>query len=184
MRTRSGLGVCVASRSDPLLRDHGVTGAASAPVVVGRQQRYYELPAAIAMVAGWTLGAISEGASTGIKYVWILAIGVVLGTWVLRMRLVLRGSVLEFAIVGLWRHRVDLRAVKSIAWKRTGGPGSKGVIVVRDGYGSRIQIPVGRLSGMEVWGNMLLEAAARSGATIDDIAGRLLEEAVTRTPGD
>lgn len=153
------------------------------PAVVGRQQRYYELPAAGAGVLCWAVIAGSDGLAVGLEYVWILAIALVLAAWVLRMRLLVTDAVMEFAIVGPWRRRVDLQTLRSLTWKHTGGPASKGVIVVRDDHGKRIQIPVGRLSGGEVWGQMLLEAAERSGATIDDHSKRLLE-AETTPAGD
>jgi hypothetical protein len=135
--------------------------------VVGRAQRFPELPAAVGGALIWAAITVSGGPGVGLKFAWMLAMALVLGAWVVRMRLLVQGSVMTFAIVGPWRHRVDLSELQSVAWKHTGGPGSRGVFVVRDDQGRHLQIPVGRLSGIEVWGKLLLDAAARSGATID-----------------
>ena len=148
--------------------------------VVGRQQRYSELPAAVAGIVCWAAIAVTEGAMTGLEYAWLLVAALPLGVWVLRMRLLVKDDyLLEFAVVGPWRHRVDLSSLESLNRKRTGGRGGLGVIVVRDSHGGRLQIPVGRLSGREVWGKMLLDAAAQTGASVDNSSRQLLERAVS-----
>lgn len=160
-----------------------MTGDKSKSVVLGKQQRFFEMPAVIASFAIWAVIVGSDGLLVGLKYIWVLAIGLVLGTWVLRMRLRLRGSTFELAVVGPWRRAVDLDSLESIRWKHTGGPASKGTIFVRDRTGHRVPVYVGRFSGGEVWGKILLEAAARGGATIDDHSRRLLEEVSTTSTG-
>ena len=155
--------------------------AASGTGVVGRQQRYYELPAAVAGIAVWGAIAGSEGLVVGLKYLWILAIGVWLGAFCVLMRvrlggstLSVRGSTFIFALV--WR-TVDLGSLVSIWWKRTGSAASRGTIFVRDRSGHLVRIPVGRLDGIEVWGRVLLDAAATSHAEVDPKAQHLLEGA-------
>jgi hypothetical protein len=151
----------------------------SKPIVLGRQQRFFEIPADAALVVVWVAIAFSEGLSVGLRYGWVLAIGLVHGTWVLRMRLQLRGRRLELPLVGPWRRAVDLDSLESIRWRHTGGPASKGTMLVRDRTGRRVPIYVGRFTGSEVWSKILLEAAERSGAMIDDHSRHLLSTATT-----
>jgi hypothetical protein len=155
------------------------TGAPT--VVVGRQQRYYEMPAAIAGVVVWGAVAATEGPAVGLKYVWILALGVWLGMFCVLMRVHVRGS--TFAVRGstfifalIWR-TVDLGSLASIGWKRTGGAASRGTIFVRDRGGHLVRVPVGRLDGIDVWGPALLDAAAASHAEVEPKARHLLEGA-------
>jgi hypothetical protein len=140
----------------------------SKPIVLGRQQRFFEIPADAALVVVWVAIAFSEGLSVGLRYGWVLAIGLVHGTWVLRMRLQLRGRRLELPLVGPWRRAVDLDSLES-----------KGTMLVRDRTGRRVPIYVGRFTGSEVWSKILLEAAERSGAMIDDHSRHLLSTATT-----
>lgn len=158
-----------------------MTGAASKPVVLGRQQRFFELPPAAVGALVWVGIAATEGLGEGLKDVWLLAIAVAMATWCLRMRLQLRGRRFELAVVGPWRRSVDLDSLESIRWRHTGGPASKGTMFVRDRTGHRVSVYVGRFTGGEVWGEMLLQAAEQSGATIDDHSRRLLGEAAART---
>jgi hypothetical protein len=160
-----------------------MTRSVSRPVVVGRQQRFFEIPADAGLVLVWVVVALSEGLPVGLKYVWVLAIGLLHGTWVLRMRLQLRGGTLELPLVGPWRRSVDLDSLESIRWRHTGGAASKGTMFVRDRTGHRVPVYVGRFNGGEVWGKLLLDGAARSGATIDDHSRHLLEEATKATAG-
>lgn len=149
--------------------------------VVGRQQRYYEMPAAIAGVVVWGAVAASEGAVVGLKYVWILALGVWLGMFCVLMRVRVRGSTFSvrgstFIFALMWR-TVDLGSLASIGWKRTGGAASRGTIFVRDRSGHLVRVPVGRIDNIDVWGRALLDAASASHAEVDPKARHLLEGA-------
>lgn len=149
--------------------------------VIGTQQRYYEMPAAIAGVVVWGAVAASEGPVVGLKYVWILALGIWLGMFCVLMRVRVRGSTFgvrgsTFIFALNWR-TVDLGSLASIGWKRTGGAASRGTIFVRDRSGHLVRVPVGRLDGIDVWGQTLLDAAAASHAEVDPKARHLLEGA-------
>ena len=74
-------------------------------VIVGRQQRFYELPAAIAGTLLWLGIFITERwPVTGLEYVWILAVGLPLGAWAVLMRLRIQGSML---LLGDWSLALD-----------------------------------------------------------------------------
>lgn len=149
--------------------------------MVGRQQRYYELPAAIGGVAVWVAIFASDGPGVGLKYVWILALGIWIGVFCVLMGVrvggstfSVRGSTFVFALI--WRS-VDLESLASIGWKRTGGAASRGTISVRDSGGHLVRVPVGRFDGIDIWGRALLDAAATSHAEVDPKARHLLEGA-------
>lgn len=94
------------------------------------------------------------------------------------MRLQLRDRTLERRVVGPWRRSVDLDSLESIRWKHTGGAASKGTMFVRDRDGRQLPIYVGRFTGGDVWGKLLLDAAKRTGATIDEPSRYVLEAEV------
>jgi hypothetical protein len=146
-------------------------------IIVGRQQRFYELPAAIAGTLLWLGIFISEGPVKGLEYVWILALGLALGAWAVLMRLCIQGSTLLFTVIGPWRWTVNLSSIENIRWSNTGRDRARGNIYVTDRHGGRVRIPVGRLDGIEIWGRALLDAAARSHASVDPTARELLEGA-------
>jgi hypothetical protein len=79
--------------------------------------------------------------------------------------------------IGPWRRFVDLGALESVRWKMTGGWRSRGTILVRDRYGHRVPIYVGRFKRGGEWGPLLIEAAAANGVTIDKRVRSFLEHA-------
>lgn len=166
-----------AAPTDQSGRPVGGHGDQAVPRVVGKQQRYYEMPAAVASVLCWLYIAASEGMVVGAKNAWFLLLGLSLGVYSLRMRLELCGTTLALAYLGPWRHEVDLQSLQSVTWKHTGAAASRGSIFVRARDGRKLRIPVGRLDGIGEWGVILLEAAARCHADVDPVARQLLEGA-------
>lgn len=79
--------------------------------------------------------------------------------------------------IGPWRRYADLTALESLTWKMTGGWRSQGTIFVRNRSGHRVPIYVGRFKRGREWAPLLLEAAAASGARLDEHARTLLEKA-------
>jgi hypothetical protein len=135
-----------------------------------------EMLPALAGVAIWLYFLIGRGVTAGFETIWLLLIAVSLGAWALLMRLRFDAGELDFT-VGPWRRRVDLDALESISWKMTGGGVSRGTIFVRDRHGGRVPIYVGRYTSIEEWGAVLLDAAGRSGATVDRPSRHLLQGA-------
>ena len=145
-------------------------------VIVGRQRRFYELPAAIGGTLSWLAIVIADGPVRGLEYVWVLVIGLWLGAFSL-MRVRIQGSALLLTVIGPWRGSVNLSSIESIRWSKTGRDRARGNIYVTDRLGGRVRIPVGRLDGIEIWGRALLDGAATSDASVDPTARKLLEGA-------
>ena len=131
---------------------------------------------AMAGVAIWLYFLIGHGVTAGVETIWLLLIALSLGGWALLMRLRFGAGKLTFT-VGPWRRGVDLDCLATISWRTTGGGLSRGTIVVQDRHGDRVPIYVGRYARIEEWGPYLLEAAERSGATVDKQSRHLLEGA-------
>jgi hypothetical protein len=133
---------------------------------VARPRQYGEMPAAVALCVGWGAIVAQQGWHVGMKYSWLLLLGIPLGYWTLFMRLRYRPDRLEMT-VGPWRRGVDLTALQSIQWRMTGAWRSRGTIFVRDHDGGQTPIYVGRFKRVEEWGPLLLNAAQQTGATVD-----------------
>jgi len=145
--------------------------------IVGKSTEFGgEVIAAVAGIACWLALLIGNGWVAGLQMIWLLLIAISLGAWALLMRVRL-GPDRFSRTVGPWRHSVALEALDSITWKMTGGWRSRGTVFVRDRRGGRVPVYVGRFTRIEEWGPRLLDAAARSGATVDDTSRRLLEGA-------
>jgi hypothetical protein len=141
-----------------------------------RPAQYGELVAAVAGTLSWLYILATQGTLLAIETLWILAIVLPLGAWSLLMRLHFSDTRLGLTI-GPWRRYVDLGALESVRWKMTGGWRSRGTILVLDRYGHRVPIYVGRFKRGGEWGPLLIEAAAASGATIDERARSFLRNA-------
>jgi hypothetical protein len=128
--------------------------------------------AAAVFVGLWTAYLTVQGPVVALEAIWLLILGVPLGAWCLLMRLRFgRGRLL--LTVGPWRRGVDLEALERIRWKAARRP--RGAILVWDRHGGRVPIYVGRFTRIEEWGPLLLDAARRSGATVDSQSRQLLE---------
>lgn len=136
--------------------------------------QFGELPAVLSLVGIWVYFLLAHGAVTALEASPFLLIGLGLGTWTLGMRLRFGPHRLMVSI-GPWRRGVDLEALESIRWKKTGGGRSRGTIFVTDRHGGRVPIYVGRFARSDEWGPLLLDAAARTNATVDTHARHLLE---------
>jgi hypothetical protein len=123
----------------------------------------------------WVIVLIARGPIAGIETIWILLLALYQGVWTMGMRLRFSCGKLRFR--ALRRREVDLGALESITWKMTGGWRSRGTIFVRDRHGGRVPIYVGRFTRIEDWGPLLLEAAGRSNAQVDEKSRHLLEGA-------
>lgn len=104
------------------------SGSQPESVIVGRQHRFYELPAAIGGTLTWLAILIADGPIKGLEYAWILLLGLVLGAWAVLMRLRIQGSTLLFTVIGPWRWSVDLASIVSIHWSNTGRDTARGNI--------------------------------------------------------
>jgi len=151
------------------------------PTIVGTPTEFGELVPATLAVLCWLGVLIGYGVAYAIQMSWILLLGVPLGAWALLMRLRLDSRRLWMTI-GPWRRWVDLTAIESVKWKMTGTGRSLGMVFVRDRMGRRVPIYVGRFTGIDEWGPLILEAAARAGASIDDKSRCLLEGAGAPRP--
>jgi hypothetical protein len=142
--------------------------------LVAKPTKFGELIPATLATGFWILWLVQQGIVFGLETSWILLITLPLGGWALLMRLRF-GPEQLLMTVGPWRRGVDLGALESITWKMTGGWRSRGTIFVRDRLGGRVPIYVGRFTRIQEWGPLLLDAAARSGATVDSRSRHLLE---------
>lgn len=122
----------------------------------------------------WIGDLIVQGPVIALEGVWVLMLGVPLVVWCLLMRLRVGGGRLLIT-VGPWRRGVDLEALECIRWKAARRP--RGAIFVWDRHGGRVLIFVARFTCIEEWGPLVLDAARRSGATVDDASRHLLEGA-------
>ena len=142
--------------------------------LVAKQTEFGEmLPAALGG-AIWLYFLLFQGVWAAFETIYLLLIAVPLASWTLSMRLWMGSGALVYS-TWPWRRTVDLTAIESVTWKRTGGGLSRGAIYVRDRNGGRVPIYVGRLSHWCEWAPRLLEAAARSHAQVDETSRRLLE---------
>jgi hypothetical protein len=146
------------------------------PAIVGRPTEFGELVPATLVVLCWLVMLIADGVAYALQMSWILLLGLPLGAWALLMRLQLDPDRL-WMTVGPWRRWVDLAAIESVKWKMTGAGRSRGMIFIRDRMGRRVPIYVGRFTGIEEWGPVILDAATRTGANVDDKSRHLLEGA-------
>ena len=145
---------------------------ATAERIAGPTQFGELVPATVGLTI-WFAILATEGVTVGIKYSWLLLIALGLGSWALLMRL--RYTPERFLrTIGPWRSEVDLDALQSIRWKRTGTWRSQGMIFVRDRHGGQVGIYVGRFNKIDEWGPLLLQAAERSGADVDSHSRRIL----------
>lgn len=154
--------------------------SASGPVALGRFAFFGTVPACIAGIVMWAAILITEGPVEGLKFAWLLAIAAYLGARPLLAKLRVDGSVLEVAVIGPWRQSVDLSALKSIHWRRTGGPASRGSMFIRDNRGGKVRIGVGDFTGVDAWGPLILSSAERCGAIVDEASRRALHGAGRR----
>jgi hypothetical protein len=144
--------------------------------VIGEPTEFGAMLGVTSGVVIWLVVLIGQGVMAGLKVIPLLLIALAMGaaTGLIRLRL---GPDHLAITVGPWRRAANLGALASISWKMTGGGLSRGTIFVRDRMGGRAPIYVGRFTRIEEWGPLLLDAAARCGATVDDESRRLLEGA-------
>jgi hypothetical protein len=160
--------------------DRNESSTADNAVVLGRFAYFGAVPACIAGFAVWAVILVTEGAIEGLKYSWILAIPVYLGLPPLLAKLRIDGSVLRMTVIGPWRQSVDLEALESVQWKHTGGPASRGSLFIRDHSGGKVRIGVGDFPGVDTWGPLILSAAEKCSASVDDASRRALQGAGRR----
>jgi hypothetical protein len=123
---------------------------------------------------------ISDGPLASLKYSWLLAIAAYLGLRPLLAKLRVDGSSLRMTVIGPWRQSVDLRALESIQWRRTGGPASRGSMFIRDHRGGKLRIGVGDFTGIDMWGPLILSSAEKCSAGVDDASRQALQGAGRR----
>jgi hypothetical protein len=145
---------------------------------VAKPTRFDELIPATVVLLFWVVIVAKEGWNVGLDTAWAFLIVLPLAGWTLLMRL--RYSPSRFRrTIGPLRNEVDLAALQSIKWKMTGGWRSQGTIFVSDRHGGRVPIYVGRFAKVEEWGPLLIEAAERSSAAVDQHSRTVL---LQRTP--
>ena len=154
----------------------------SAPnrVVLGRFAYFGTVPASVAGAACWAAILISDGPLDGLKYSWLLAIATYLALPPLLAKLRLDGSILRMTVIGPWRQSVDLLAMDTIRWRRTGGPASRGSMFIRDDRGGKVRIGVGDFTGVDTWGPLILSSAEKCRASVDDRSRQALQGAGRR----
>jgi len=142
---------------------------------VAKPARYGELIAAGAAVVTWHVLLVQNGPRFGLQTTWILLIGLSLGAWTIMIRLRFSRSRLRLT-VGPWSRAVDLNQLESIRWKDTGlADMINGTIYVRDRSGHKVPVYLCRFQRGKEWGPLLLQAAAASGATVDQRSREILE---------
>jgi len=137
------------------------------------------MPAAVSGVAIWIYFLVAQGFVAAAEVSPILLIGLGLGAWTLLMRVRFSDTTIAMTI-GPWRRTADLTTLESITWKMTGGWRSQGTIFVRDRLHHRVPIYVGRFKRVDEWSRVLLDAATRTGAAVDEAACKLLETGAGR----
>jgi hypothetical protein len=154
--------------------------------IVAKWRKRGQLFPATVLVGLWLWCLIEWGMAKALELSFLLLLGVIWGAWVLLRRLRFGGGRLAYT-VGLWRRSVDLGALASISWKWTRGGPPLGSIFVRDRHGRCVRIYVSQrvtpsgpvavpaFSRSDEWGPLLLDTAARSGATVDAHSRHLLE---------
>lgn len=140
--------------------------------------QFGEMPAATIGVGIWVYFLVAQGVSAAVEVFPLLVIGLGRGAWALLMRVRFSETTIAMTI-GPWRREADLTALESIEWKMTGGWRSQGTIFVNDRAGHRVLIYVGRFKRVDEWSRLLLEAAARTGAHVDQSARKLLATAAS-----
>lgn len=148
---------------------------------IARPTEYGAIPGSVGVIAIWFYFLVAQGwraAAQGLPLL-LLALGMVY--WTLFPRL--RFCPLSFALsIGPWTRRVDLTALESIRWKQTGGWRSPGMIFLSDRSGHQMPVYFSRFNRADEWAPMLLDAVARTGATVDSESRMLLEERSGRQP--
>jgi hypothetical protein len=142
--------------------------------LVAKPTQFREMVAATVFVGLWLAYLIVQGPVTALEGIWLLLLGVLVGAWCLLMRLRFGHGTLLFT-VGLWHREVDLDALESI--RRKSALVGVDKMLVKDRHGGRVPIYVGRFTGIEEWGPLLLDAAGRSNAQVDPQSRHLLEGA-------
>ena len=140
---------------------------------VARPSEFGEMPAAISGIAIWIYFLVAQGFTAAAEVSPLLLIGLILGAWTLLMRVRFDDATIAMTI-GPWRRAADLGSLDSITWKMTGGWRSQGTIFVHDKQEHRVPIYVGRFKRVDEWSRVLLDAAARTGATVDASAREVL----------
>jgi hypothetical protein len=169
-----------AAPGPPIMRLMDADRDPANPAVLGRFAYFGTVPACIAGIACWAAILISDGSLDGLKYAWLLVIAAYLGLRPLLAKLRVDGSVLRMTIIGPWRQSVDLAALESVQWKRTGGPASRGSMFVRDARGGKVRIGVGDFTGVDAWGPLILSSAEKCSASVDDASRHALQGAGRR----
>ena len=153
---------------------NGWTVAIDGVEQVATPGRYPELIAAGGGVATWIAVLIMNGPLFAFEAVRLLLIALGIGAWATMRRLRFSRARIRVTL-GPWSREVDLRQVESIRWKEGFAPLDQGTIYVRDRSGRRIPIEVARFKRGQEWGPLVLEAAAASGAAVDEHARTILE---------
>jgi hypothetical protein len=138
--------------------------------------RFSELIPASASLVVWVALTITQGTTGALEGAWLPAIGLPLAAWTLSMRLRYDEQTVAMTI-GPWRRAVELAQLESVTWKRTGGARSRGTIFLRDRAGHVTPIYVDRFKRRSEWGPLILHAAERAGATVDEHARGYLGDA-------
>ena len=146
-------------------------------VLVAKPTKFGEMPAAVSACVIWLVVLLGEGVAAGLETGWLLLIAVPLGAWTLLMRLRFEPGRL-WMTVGPWRRSAGLQRLQSVRWKMTGGGRSRGTIFVTDVTGARVPIYVGRYTGLEQWGPLLLAAAEACDATVDERSRHVLSGSI------
>jgi hypothetical protein len=146
---------------------------ASRSLQTARTVALAELGIAVMLAAAWIYLLVSRGVVLGVESVWALAISGYLGTFALLTRLRFDESWMAFEI-GPWRREVDLTDLESVTWRRSG---TYGLLWLRDRRGRRVPIYVGKLRKPDQWSKVILEAAARTGAHVDERSRDILRSA-------
>lgn len=144
--------------------------------LIGKPTEFGAMLGATSGVVIWLVVLIGQGVMAGLKVIPLLLIALAMGAATVLIRLRLDPERIAIT-VGPWRRAANLAALDSIRWRKTGAALSRGTIFVCDRTGGRAPIYVGRFTRIEEWGPLLLDAAARCGATVDDESRRLLEGA-------
>jgi hypothetical protein len=159
---------------------NGLYASSPKAVVLGRFAYFGTVPACLAGLGCWVVILATDGSLEGLKYVWLLAGAAYLGLRPLLAKLRLEGPVLRMTVIGPWRQAVDLGALESIQWRHTGGPASRGSMFIRDHRGGKVRIGVGDFTGVDTWGPLILGAAEKCGASVDDSSRQALQGAGRR----
>ena len=153
------------------------SGGGSPRMQVAGPTQFGEVFPAVVISVLWVITWITSGALAAAQTSWIFFIALPLAGWAVLMRLRFDRDHLERTI-GPFRQRVRLDALASIEHKHTGGWRSQGMIFVKDTYGHRVGIYVGRFDLAAEWSAVLLDAAERAHVTVQPRAYGILRSAV------